>query len=354
MRYSNMNILNKIKFESLGYKQAHYQAGLLEENGITMYYHRTPLYFRDCQSPGKGIYFSNFFAWMGKIRESAMFPILNQISDDFSDGDKGMITNSSSIKIVGNAISGDVIEARFGLAKIVNDSTLEIFFIWKKLLEDGSYQDIAYGEMSVSWVNILSYGVIRLEPLPNYYNEFIDKIKAADKKLPYVHQIVENEFKSFTKGEKYYIAPIVPRRGKQLHEEIIKTTLEDGNSVGNIYFSNYSRWQGLVRDAFFYKINNIYFENIGEEGELIVTDSSVSHLQETMPFSTIQVSMNIIEIWDNSIELSFAYYRIDNDHKIKLATGTQTVVWAKKDKNDHYLSSPFPKEYLEKLISYVS
>jgi len=347
------SIVEREKFEVVEYNTEHYnEVGYMIEHGVPTYYNREPLYFKDCQNIGKGIYFSNYFYWMGKIRESAMAIILKEISSDLNTGEIGMVTNSSSLKIVGDAIVGDIIERRFGLVKFVNDSTIDLFFIWKKVLDDGSLEDIAYGEMRISWVSIVSHGIVKPRALPPYYNSFLERMMKSTKELCYSNQLHGGGTFNFERGKNLYCAPNAPRRGKLISEKIIETTQEDGNSVGNIYFANYSRWQGLVRDGFFYHINPDYFKGVGERGELIVTETEVSHLREIMPFDKVLVTMNVVEIWESAFELTFAYFKIDGEEKVKLAVGSQTVVWAKKSSpnSTNMETLPLPEEFLSALM----
>jgi len=341
--------VDNIKFESIGFSKEHHSVGLIEQQGLLCYFERRPIYFRDCQNVGKGIYFSNYFAWMGKVRESAMMPILKDISKDFNSGKFGMVTNNTTLQILGDASVGDILETRFGLLNKINDSTIEIFFVWKKMLNDGSYEELAYAEMAISWVEIVSHGVVKASPFPAYYNDFIESI-SNEANLPYSYDIEEYAFSSLTKGEQYYCAAPSPRRGRLIAQETITTTLEDGNSVGNIYFSNYGRWQGLIRDTFFYRIDKQYFENMGEEGEFIVLNSEINHLREVMPFSQVLITMNIVDVWENAMGLTFEYFNIDNGNKIKLASGSQTLVWAKKDSNNMFKSLALPKVYIDRLL----
>ena len=342
-------MVDTMKFESIGFDKEDHSVGLIEQQGLLCYFDRRPLYFRDCQSVGKGIYFANYLAWMGKIRESAMFPILRDISADFNTGKIGMVTNSTNLTIVGDARVGDILETRFGLLNKVNDSTLEIFFVWKKMLCDGSYEELAYAEMSISWVEILSHGVVKAAPFPAYYNDFIQSI-SENATLPYSYDIEENAFSRLSKGESLYCAAPSPRRGRLVAQETVTTTLEDANSVGNIYFSNYGRWQGLVRDAYFHAIDKRYFENMGQEGELVAIESEINHLREAMPFSQILITMNVVEVWKNAVAVTFAYFNVDNGDKIKLASGSQTLVWAKKDVKHIFESLALPPSYREKLL----
>ena len=354
MKNLEMEKLNaELLFKNSGFKQESYAVGFMnkdEHNDFPIYYHRTPIFFRDCQNLSRGIYFSNFFAWMGKIRESALFPILKEISIELNTGKIGMVTNSTSLKILGEALTGDVVETRFWISGLFdNKSTFDLFYEWKKLLEDGSYESIAQGEMRVSWVEIVSHGQVKPLAVPEYLEKFIKNMQMPQG-VSYVSDSTNNLFDSLEKGGELYYAPLHPRRGKIMSELLIETTLEDANSVGNIYFSNYPRWQGVVRDKFFYKLNQDYFQGIGERGELVVTNASINHLREVMPFDMVQITMNVVEVWENGAELTFTYYKIDKEERLKLATGSQTVMWVKKESTGNFKSYPWPEEFLNSLL----
>ena len=337
----------------MGFKDKHYKVGFIKRsknNDFPVYFSRTPLFFRDCQNLSRGIYFANFFAWMGKVREAATFPILAKISEDLNTGKLGMVTNSVSIDIVGEAIAGDIIETRFWIGKTLdNGSTFDLFYDWKKLLPDGTYEELAYGEMRVSWVEIVSHGIVKSKPLPSYFQDYA-KIFQSPVDNPYIFALKDKKNSLLNLGEELYNAPPSPRRGVVLAEETISTTLEDANSVGNIYFSNYGRWQGLVRDRYFYNIDKEYFHGIGEKGELIVLNASINHLRESMPFDKILITMNIVRLWETGAELTFSYYKID-DTKVKLAIGVQRVIWAKKENKDNFKPQHWPKIFLNKLLT---
>jgi enediyne polyketide synthase len=48
--------------------------------------------------------------------------------------------------------------------------------------------------------------------------------------------------------------------------QLMETSLEDANIVGNIYFANYYAWQGRVRDRYFYDLIPEYFQGTGDRG----------------------------------------------------------------------------------------
>jgi len=317
---------------------------------LPIYRSRTPLYLKDCQNLSRGIYFSNYFLWFGKIREASMLPVLKRVSALLNSGEFGMVTNNSSLNILGDAVAGDIIETRFWVGEILdNNSTVTLFCDWRKSLDNNRFEIIAKAEMKISWVRIVDHGLVAVEPMPDYFLEYTKEMQSSLDNSP-IFKEQKGDFDSLDIGERLYIAPFTPRRGRLLAKEYISTTLEDSNSVGNIYYSNYSRWQGVVRDNFFYNLAPEYFRGIGEMGELITTKVKVQHLREAMPFDKILITMNIIEVGQSGAELSFNYFKVEEGQNIKLAIGSQTVIWAKKSSDDKFIATAWPSQFLDRLI----
>ena len=74
-----------------------------------------------------------------------------------------------------------------------------------------------------------------------------------------------------------------------LYQQTFATTNENGNLVGNIYYSNYTSWQAVVRDAYLFSIAPDAFN--GSTGvELACLRYSVNHQAELMPYDRVRVS----------------------------------------------------------------
>lgn len=125
--------------------------------------------------------------------------------------------------------------------------------------------------------------------------------------------------------------------------QLMETSLEDANIVGNIYFANYYAWQGRVRDRYFYDLIPEYFKGTGDKGELICLNCRVDHLREAMPFDCIEVRMALKALKKCHATLYFEYFKSDpNDRPLKLATGKQEVVWVRRDADKNAVPHPFP------------
>lgn len=353
----NSSFLSESEVREAGYCPAHHYIGLRKSEVLSdtpVFVQRTPLLYKDSQSISRTVYFSNFFLWMGKVREVAMSPVLHKISKQLITSKWGLVTNHTKLQIVGDATASDVIETHLWSSHTFgnHDSTFDLFYDWRKILPDGQYERVAYGEMRVSWVKILDHGVVEPEPLPAYLSGFLQKVQAQVEEPKQFEKLPEPMQLEY--GDAIYTAPEEPKRGQLLVEEVFQTTLEDSNLVGNVYFSNYARWQGIVRDTFFYQQDASFFRGTGEKGELLTSTCEVEHLREAMPFDSIVVRMYMESVTVSSVSLRFEYFRQDNENQFtKLAIGKQTAVWAIKNEQAEWQSQPWPEVFKHALLKDV-
>ena len=297
------------------------------QQGQKVIVHRSPLTFKDSAGLSSGVYFSSYVQWMGKVRELAALPIYEKLTRQLESGKWGMVTNYSQINILGEVRPNDLVEARFWIKTVsANGATIDFCYDWWKISPDQSSARIATGEQSVTWVRILDHGVVEMQPLPDYFQEFVDSQRiipeAVGIQAPKAGSLSDLKF-----GRAFLETPRV------LTEKTFETTLENANLVGNIYFSHYFSWQGKVRDLFFQQLAPGYYHGKGESGELLCLFSRVEHSHEAMPFDKILVQMTLQELYENGMDLSFSYFRVNpNGEKQRLAEGEHKAVWVVRDK----------------------
>jgi hypothetical protein len=128
-------IINRQK-ERLSFDIESYKADIIDRpQGQPVFIFQFPITFKEASNPSRTLYFSHFFAWIGKLREFSIHPIYDQLVQWFSTGKWGMVTNHAETAIHGEAVSGDVIEGRLWLDKVYgqDQSTLEFCFEWRKI-----------------------------------------------------------------------------------------------------------------------------------------------------------------------------------------------------------------------------
>jgi phytoene dehydrogenase-like protein/acyl-CoA thioesterase FadM len=312
-----------------------------------------PVTFKEASNPSRTLYFSHYFAWIGKLREYVIQPIYENLVESFSTGKWGMVTNHAETSIVGDAQSGDKIEGRVWFDKVSGkeQSKIDMCFEWWKNTSEGKREQIGFSTMSTTWVAIRGHGLVEVQPLPAFAKEFLNKWLP-----PLETQEVHHEFPKpvppFDFGRELYREPAGPIQPAALiTERTFETTLEDANLVGNIYFSNYYLWQGRVRDHFINEIASEYFSGSGKQGELRCIRCKVNHLNEAMPFERIGVSMYRTAIYKRGVKLYFDYYRVGpNGDRKKLGHGEHEAIWFSPTEENKWVPSELPRIIRDALL----
>jgi acyl transferase domain-containing protein/acyl-CoA thioesterase FadM/NADP-dependent 3-hydroxy acid dehydrogenase YdfG/phosphopantetheinyl transferase len=310
-----------------------------------------PVTFRPSAQLSRSVYFSNYIFWMGEVRETSAWPVLGKMARQFSTGKYGGVTNYSRVHILGEAYTGNRIEARIwasGNGGPMN-STMELTYDFRKMLDNGSYERVAWCELQTTWVRILANGDAKPEPYPNYYRRFLKNMLPRNNAPNSPEPLTESlaKLKDSEDNEEQFRAPSGPLFKPLLHEQLIETSLDNANLVGNIYFANYYAWMGQTRDRYFFNLIPDYFRGTGEKGELLCLECRVDHLREAMPFDRIAVTMSLKVLKTFSATFYFEYFRQEPDGtRIKLAVGEHLAVWVKRDDHGQPIPAPFPQAVL--------
>ena len=311
---------------------------------------RWPVTFREAGNLGRGVYFSHFFKWQGQVRELAMWPALKAVTEDFADGKFGMVTNFAETKFHGEARVNDVIEAHFSLRKTKGreGNTIDTFYDWRKIGPDGKIERVALSQMQISWVKVKGHGVVELAPFPPAFDTILNAVSRTPEDV-----ILPQKLDAVDYGRLLFKVPDGSIKLPMLSTKIFSTTLEDSNLVGNLYFSNYSAWQGRVRDRFFKDIlgEQPYAEAHMQGGEFLCKFSGTRHLREAMPFDSVEVIMSLREVYECGVKLQLDYFRISEGRREKIAHGEHQAVWAKNASNGVKQASPLPKVLVYHLLS---
>lgn len=294
-----------------------------------VYTQRFPLSFKESQALSRTVYFSNYYTWMGLIRECATLPVLEAIGQTIVEGRHGLVTNWSKVDIVGEAGANDVIEVRFWNERVLG-STIDFYYEWVKVQPEGPAERLAVGEMSATWVQILGHGQVKTQPIPPILEKWIRLMLPRGEPTVRFGPAPESLAQVSAGPERWKKAP-GPLPGPHLRTDVFQTTLEDANIVGNVYFANYGKWQGRVRDLYLQQLAPDLFRGNGSTGEWVVRTTRVDHLREAMPFDRIKVVMSLEALHERGVALRFDYSRLDADGtELKLAVGQQLAVWVER------------------------
>ncbi len=323
--------------------------------GQPVYIQRFPVTFKNMQNLNKTLYFSNYFDWIGEIREYALYPIKKELTRLFESGDWGMVTNHVKLQIYGQLKADDIVEGRIWFHKISGDknSVLDLMFDWLKILPNKTYERVATSEQRVSWIKIVGYGDGKIESFPEQISRFI-KILAPQKQ--YVDSCTQYKMsgKSVEFGKERFSAGRVLNKEFLLKEEVFSTSLEESNLVGNIYFSNYAKWLGKVRDNYFREVMSDYF--FKKEGRLICLNCDIYYLMEAMPFDSVKVKMYVNQIYDYGLNFYFEFLQAathgGRTEGGRLAYATHRVIFSKGLSNK-LTPEVLPKEILDNLDKFI-
>lgn len=320
-----------------------------EDLGQLVYEYSLQPAFKECANLSRSIYFTSYLSWIGKIRELFMSKIGDQLVPQISSGEWGLVTNWCDLKIYGEATAYDNVLAKFRLGK-VSGAVIPLECEFFKVLADNSLVRLAFVEQETTWVEIIGHGKVKPAKFPVYFDEFLEltgrtnleNIKLQPSDTSYLHLDI---------GKEIYRSPLVPGSPKALFSETFKTSLEDSNLVGNVYYGNYFIWQGRVRDLFINSIGKEYLRGIGDIGEIMCTHSRLDYLRDAMPFDEIYVVLSVRAVYECGADIEFQYYRLlNNGNKEKLAIGRQSFIFVTHDGDNRQVSLPLPENILNSLL----
>jgi enediyne core biosynthesis thioesterase len=101
---------------------------------------------------------------------------------------------------------------------------------------------------------------------------------------------------------------------------------EDTNVVGNVYYTNYVRWQGRCREMFLQEHVPELLDELNRGVALATTRVSCTFYQELLLFDEVLVHMSAKAITASRLLMSFQYFRVSPDDTQELvAEGEQEV-----------------------------
>lgn len=127
---------------------------------------------------------------------------------------------------------------------------------------------------------------------------------------------------------------------------------EDTNLAGNVYFSNFIKWQGRCRE-FFLKLkcpgilHDIEVNNL----TLITLNCSCEFIGELKAFDEVSVEMMLAEVAKNRIKMEFEYYKLSGKQKTIVATGIHEIGCFKRNMSGLEVT-PIPASLIESLEEY--
>jgi len=302
---------------------------------------RSPVALRDCTGPERGIAFTTYFQWMGRVREIGLRPVMDALGKTLFKGHQSVVTGSYRLSILEHASIADVVETRMRLTDL-GGSTVRLGFEWCRVGSAKPAMLLASGEMNIAWVKVLADGNAQLSPFPESIREYFETVEARD--VPHEEPVPKERYLGLT----------IWRKGAASDSDVVVaekefvTSLEDSNAVGNIYFSCYTSWLSRVSDAYFHGLCPDLFNASGPVS-MTCTDVSMSHLREAFPFDVVRVKMSVDALFECGLVLGFSYFRVEARGETKLAIGQQTIRFSRRDHGQVGASCSPPNEVVQAL-----
>ena len=90
---------------------------------------------------------------------------------------------------------------------------------------------------------------------------------------------------------------------------------EETNLVGNVYYTNYLRWQGRCRELFLKERAPEVLADLRSGLKLFTLRVECEYFAELTAFDEIAVRMRLIELAQTQLEFGFEYLRLDGGGK---------------------------------------
>jgi len=318
--------------------------------GQTAFFCRFPLSAQDSSSASGSLNFASYFRWAGKLREWGGMNtpgVYQGILEMLGSNEVMSATNSCETRIFKVPQRNDLIEGRYWMEYVNRGDAGNIFEWWRIPFPSGEPEMIAWTRMRISAVKAIRHGVISATDWPEFLYQFLKHMgDDAPKPTKGPEPELDLGARLFSKGSG-------PRPGVLLAEQTFTTSQEDSNVVGNIYFANYSVWQGRTTDQFFHSVAPRLFEERGAHGELHRAKTSINQLRDAMPFDEITVVMRLDELYERGAHLSFDFFRKEPNGLTKIAAGQNLVSWAAVERAAAPRLLNWPDELREAMLASV-
>ena len=100
---------------------------------------------------------------------------------------------------------------------------------------------------------------------------------------------------------------------------------EETNLVGNVYYTNYLRWQGRCRELFLKERAPEVLADLRDDLKLFTLKVECEFFAELTAFDELSIRMRLSELTQTQIEFSFDYLRVTDDGEQLVARGRQRV-----------------------------
>ena len=128
-------------------------------------------------------------------------------------------------------------------------------------------------------------------------------------------------------------------------------SFEETNLVGNVYFANYIKWQGLCREMFLSNRSDEVLEDIANNLALITLNCSCNFYGELRAFDQVMICMYLENINQNKVKLKFEYFKLEDNSETLVALGMHEIGCFKREQHK-MIPVEVPKYFVEEIALY--
>jgi enediyne biosynthesis thioesterase len=138
----------------------------------------------------------------------------------------------------------------------------------------------------------------------------------------------------------------------QAYEYKHVVSFDETNLVGNVYYSNHVRWQGLCREMFLYEHAPEMLTALKHGLVLVTVRVQCEYLAELFALEQLIIRMRLGAPKQNRITMLFEYCRSTGNGEELVARGEQEVACMQRD-GDKLHAVPIPTALQEALRPYA-
>jgi enediyne biosynthesis thioesterase len=124
------------------------------------------------------------------------------------------------------------------------------------------------------------------------------------------------------------------------------------NLVGNVYFTNHLKWQGLCREMFLRDRAPEVIQELQQDLALVTVRVSCEYLAELNVFDEVVIRMVQTALTQNRVTMRFEYWRQNGEREELIARGEQQVACMRRN-GEAVVPAPFPKA-LQAALDYMA
>jgi enediyne biosynthesis thioesterase len=127
---------------------------------------------------------------------------------------------------------------------------------------------------------------------------------------------------------------------------------EETNLVGNVYYVNYLRWQGLCREKFLKTEAPTVLKEVQGDLKLFTLKAECEFFAEITAFDDLSIRMRLDELTQTQVQFIFDYVKLREDGETLVAQGVQRIA-CMRGPNTNTVPARVPVELRRALAPYA-